>query len=167
MEIQQYKVATVGSKSVITANAAGTANITATTEWKNSNLQRNCQECNVHQQNSCHSLCWRNTASYTLKATSAIGGSKICNKQQERCNCKLQRCCNSKEQQVQQLITATAERKAQLTYKVTVKNPSIAAKAAKTTIYTKGQTSTTDYSNQDTVFPELRNSQAATRTLQP
>ena len=92
------KVATVDSKGVVTAKAAGTANYHCYSEWKNSNLQSNCQECNVHQQNSCHSLCWRNTCFlYTESNICNRWNSKICNKQQERCNCKLQRCCNSKE----------------------------------------------------------------------
>ena len=87
-------------------------------------------------------LLWlRYPASYTLKATSAIGGTvKYATSNKNVATVSSKGVVTAKKAGTA-VITATAG-KAKITCKVTVKNPGIAAKAAKTTIYTKGQTST-------------------------
>lgn len=87
------KVAVVDSKGVVTAKAAGTANITATLNGKTATYKVTVKNAMVHQQNSSHCLCWRNTGFlYTESNICNRWNCKICNKQQRALNCKLQRC---------------------------------------------------------------------------
>ena len=98
MEIQQYQGCSCRLQGCCNSQSSRYSKYHCYSEWKDSNLQSNRQECNVHQQNSSHCLCWRNTGFlYTESNICNRWNCKICNKQQERCDSKFQRCCNSKE----------------------------------------------------------------------
>ncbi len=136
------KVATVDSKGVVTAKAAGTANITATLNGKTATYKVTVKNAMSINKTAVTVYVGGTPASYTLKATSAIGGTvKYATSNKSVATVSSKGVVTAKKAGTA-VITATAG-KAKITCKVTVKNPSIAAKAAKTTIYTKGQTSTT------------------------
>ena len=136
------KVATVDSKGVVTAKAAGTANITATLNGKTATYKVTVKNAISINKTAVTVYVGGTPASYTLKATSAIGGTvKYATSNKSVATVSSKGVVTAKKAGTA-VITATAG-KAKITCKVTVKNPSIAAKAAKTTIYTKGQTSTT------------------------
>ena len=135
------KVAVVDSKGVVTAKAAGTANITATLNGKTATYKVTVKNAMSINKTEVTVYVGGTPASYTLKATSAIGGTvKYATSNKNVATVSSKGVVTAKKAGTA-VITATAG-KAKITCKVTVKNPGIAAKAAKTTIYTKGQTST-------------------------
>ena len=135
------KVAVVDSKGVVTAKAAGTANITATLNGKTATYKVTVKNAMSINKTAVIVYVGGTPASYTLKATSAIGGTvKYATSNKSVATVNSKGVVTAKKAGTA-VITATAG-KAKITCKVTVKNPGIAAKAAKTTIYTKGQTST-------------------------
>ena len=135
------KVAVVDSKGVVTAKAAGTANITATLNGKTATYKVTVKNAMSINKTAVTVYVGGTPASYTLKATSAIGGTvKYATSNKNVATVSSKGVVTAKKAGTA-VITATAG-KAKITCKVTVKNPGIAAKAAKTTIYTKGQTST-------------------------
>ena len=135
------KVAVVDSKGVVTAKAAGTANITATLNGKTATYKVTVKNAMSINKTAVTVYVGGTPASYTLKATSAIGGTvKYATSSKNVATVSSKGVVTAKKAGTA-VITATAG-KAKITCKVTVKNPGIAAKAAKTTIYTKGQTST-------------------------
>lgn len=135
------KVAVVDSKGVVTAKAAGTANITATLNGKTATYKVTVKNAMSINKTAVTVYVGGTPASYTLKATSAIGGTvKYATSNKSVATVSSKGVVTAKKAGIA-VITATAG-KAKITCKVTVKNPGIAAKAAKTTIYTKGQTST-------------------------
>lgn len=135
------KVAVVDSKGVVTAKAAGTANITATLNGKTATYKVTVKNAMSINKTEVTVYVGGTPASYTLKATSAIGGTvKYATSNKSIATVDSKGVVTAKKAGTA-VITATAG-KAKITCKVTVKNPGIAAKAAKTTIYTKGQTST-------------------------
>ena len=135
------KVAVVDSKGVVTAKAAGTANITATLNGKTATYKVTVKNAMYINKTAVTVYVGGTPASYTLKATSAIGGTvKYATSNKNVATVSSKGVVTAKKAGTA-VITATAG-KAKITCKVTVKNPGIAAKAAKTTIYTKGQTST-------------------------
>ena len=135
------KVAVVDSKGVVTAKATGTANITATLNGKTATYKVTVKNAMSINKTEVTVYVGGTPASYTLKATSAIGGTvKYATSNKNVATVSSKGVVTAKKAGTA-VITATAG-KAKITCKVTVKNPGIAAKAAKTTIYTKGQTST-------------------------
>ena len=135
------KVAVVDSKGVVTAKAAGTANITASLNGKTATYKVTVKNAMSINKTAVTVYVGGTPASYTLKATSAIGGTvKYATSNKNVATVSSKGVVTAKKAGTA-VITATAG-KAKITCKVTVKNPGIAAKAAKTTIYTKGQTST-------------------------
>ena len=133
------KVAVVDSKGVVTAKAAGTANITATLNGKTATYKVTVKNAMSINKTAVTVYVGGTPASYTLKATSAIGGTvKYATSSKNVATVSSKGVVTAKKAGTA-VITATAG-KAKITCKVTVKNPGIAAKAAKTTIYTKGQT---------------------------
>ena len=135
------KVAVVDSKGVVTAKAAGTANITASLNGKTATYKVTVKNAMSINKTAVTVYVGGTPASYTLKATSAIGGTvKYATSSKNVATVSSKGVVTAKKAGTA-VITATAG-KAKITCKVTVKNPGIAAKAAKTTIYTKGQIST-------------------------
>lgn len=130
------KVAVVDSKGVVTAKAAGTANITATLNGKTATYKVTVKNAMSINKTAVTVYVGGTPASYTLKATSAIGGTvKYATSNKNVATVSSKGVVTAKKAGTA-VITATAG-KAKITCKVTVKNPGIAAKAAKTTIYTK------------------------------
>ena len=105
-------------------------------------------------------------ASYTLKATSAIGGTvKYATSNKSVATVSSKGVVTAKKAGTA-VITATAG-KAKITCKVTVKNPKLAAKSSKKQLFIqKVKTSTTIAVTKSGVSGTAK-LQAATRTLQP
>ena len=135
------KVATVDSKGVVTAKAAGTANITATLGGKTATYKVTVKNAMTINKTAVTVYAGGTPAKYTLKATSALGGTvKYATNNQNVATVDSKGVVTAKKAGTA-VITATAG-KCKVTCKVTVKNPGIAVKAAASTIYTKGQTAT-------------------------
>ena len=75
VESSNTKVATVDSKGVVTAKAAGTANITATLNGKTATYKVTVKNAMSINKTAVTVYVGGTPASYTLKATSAIGGT--------------------------------------------------------------------------------------------
>ena len=135
------KVATVDSKGVVTAKAAGTANITATLGGKTATYKVTVKNAMTINKTAVTVYAGGTPAKYTLKATSALGGTvKYATNNKNVATVDSKGVVTAKKAGTA-VITATAG-KCKVTCKVTVKNPGIAVKAAASTIYTKGQTAT-------------------------
>lgn len=135
------KVATVDSNGVITAKAAGTANITATLGGKTATYKVTVKNAMTINKTAVTVYAGGTPAKYTLKATSALGGTvKYATNNKNVATVDSKGVVTAKKAGTA-VITATAG-KCKVTCKVTVKNPGIAVKAAASTIYTKGQTAT-------------------------
>lgn len=135
------KVATVDSKGVVTAKATGTANITATLGGKTATYKVTVKNAMTINKTAVTVYAGGTPAKYTLKATSALGGTvKYATNNTKVATVDSKGVVTAKKAGTA-VITATAG-KCKVTCKVTVKNPGIAVKAAASTIYTKGQTAT-------------------------
>ncbi len=135
------KVATVDSKGVVTAKATGTANITATLGGKTATYKVTVKNAMTINKTAVTVYVGGTPAKYTLKATSALGGTvKYATNNTKVATVDSKGVVTAKKAGTA-VITATAG-KCKVTCKVTVKNPGIAVKAAASTIYTKGQTAT-------------------------
>ena len=133
------KIATVSSKGVVTAKAAGVTTITATLGNKTATYKVTVKNAMTINKTAVTVYVGGAPASYTLKATSALGGTV-----KYTTNNKNVATVNSKgvvtaKKAGTAVITVTVG-KYKKTCKVTVKNPSITVKAGASTIYVGKQT---------------------------